>query len=67
MEQSGIARINALAHKAKAEGLTPEETAERAALRQEYLRDIRQALRSQLDSVRVVNPDGSQAGQNREG
>lgn len=36
--QEKIDRINALARKAKTpEGLTAEETAERAALRQEYV------------------------------
>ena len=38
MEQAKIDRINALARKAKSpQGLTPEETAERDALRREYI------------------------------
>ena len=37
MEKEKIARINALAHKAKTSGLTEAELAERDALRQEYL------------------------------
>ena len=32
-----IARINALAHKAKAEGLTDEEKEEQAQLRRDYI------------------------------
>lgn len=32
-----IARINELARKKKAEGLSPEETREQAALRREYI------------------------------
>ena len=36
MEKEKIARINALAHKAKTSGLTEAELAERDALRQEY-------------------------------
>ena len=43
MEKEKIARINALAHKAKTSGLTEAELAERDALRQEYLADIRAA------------------------
>ena len=50
MEQEKIARINALAHKAKAEGLTPEEIKERDALRKEYIAAVRQSLVSQLDA-----------------
>ena len=59
MEQYKIDRINALAKKAKAEGLTPEETAERKALREEYIADFRSSLKAQLDNTVVINPDGS--------
>lgn len=59
MEQEKIARINALAHKAKAEGLTPEEIEERNALRKEYIAAVRQSLVSQLDAVTIVEPDGT--------
>ncbi len=59
MEQEKIARINALAHKAKAEGLTPEEIKERDALRKEYIAAVRQSLVSQLDAVTIVEPDGT--------
>lgn len=59
MEQYKIDRINALAKKAKAEGLTPEETAERKALREEYIADFRGSMKAQLDNTVVINPDGS--------
>ena len=39
-----IARINALYHKSKAEGLTEEEKAEQQMLRQEYIANIRNGL-----------------------
>ena len=60
MEQEKIARINALAHKAKAEGLTPEEIEERDVLRKEYIAAVRQSLVSQLDAVTILEPDGTQ-------
>ena len=59
MEKAKIDRINALAAKAKAEGLTTEELAEQKALREEYLTEYRRALRGQLDATVVLRPDGT--------
>lgn len=46
MTEEKIARINELARKAKAEGLTEPEKKEQQLLRQEYLADIRRNLKS---------------------
>ena len=59
MEKSKIDRINALAKKAKAIGLTERETAERDALRKEYLANMRAAFKQQLDSTYVQTADGA--------
>ena len=59
MEQEIIARINALARKAKAEGLTPEEITERDQLRKEYIADVKRSLVGQLENTTIVRPDGS--------
>lgn len=54
-----VKRINELAHKAKAEGLTEEETKERAVLREQYIAAIRKNLTSQLDNTYIIEPDGT--------
>lgn len=54
-----IARINELYHKSQAEGLTEDEKNEQAKLRGMYIAAIRNNLKSQLDNVSIVNPDGS--------
>lgn len=59
MDNTKIARINALYHKAKAEGLTEEEKVEQQILRQEYIDSIKNNIRSQLDNTSVQNPDGT--------
>ncbi len=59
MEQSKIDRINKLARKAKTVGLTPEEEAERAQLRQEYVAAVRDNLRAQLDNTWIVDEKGN--------
>ena len=59
MEQEKIARINALARNAKAEGLTPEEIAERDVLRKEYIADVKRGLVGHLENTTIVHPDGS--------
>lgn len=59
MDDKGIRRINELAHKAKAEGLTEEEKAEQKTLRMQFLADIRANVRSQLNNISIVEKDGS--------
>ena len=59
MEQSKIDRINELARKQKAEGLTQEEKTEQAELRREYIDGYQRSLMSQLDNMYIVEPDGS--------
>lgn len=55
-----IARINALAAKAKTpEGLTPEETEERAKLRRIYIDSVKANLVGQLENTYILRPDGT--------
>lgn len=53
-----IARINVLAKKAKAEGLTPEELSERDKLRRIYIDSVKANLVGQLENTYVLAPDG---------
>jgi Uncharacterized protein conserved in bacteria len=50
-----IVRINELAAKHKAEGLTVEESAERDVLRKEFLASVRENVKAQLDNIRIVD------------
>ena len=59
MDQTKIARINALAKKAKTDGLTEAELAERDALRKEYMEAVRVNLRAQLDNTFLVDEQGN--------
>ena len=59
MTKEKIARINELAHKSKAEGLTEAEKVEQQALRQEYLADVKANFRSQLNNIEIKEPDGT--------
>lgn len=53
-----IARINALAKKKKAEGLTAAELQEQKILREEYLASFRSGMRHHIEGMKVVDPDG---------
>ena len=55
MTEEGIKRINELYHKSKEVGLTPEEAEEQARLRAEYIRSVRENLKSMLDNIEVVD------------
>lgn len=59
MTDEKIQRINALAKKAKTEGLTDAEKQEQQTLREEYVADFRRSLKAQLDNTVVINPDGT--------
>lgn len=60
MDQTKINRINELARKSRTDaGLTPEEKAEQASLRQEYLAAVRANLTAQLDNTVIQYPDGT--------
>jgi len=54
-----IARINVLAKKAKTEGLTAVELAERDQLRRIYIDNVKASLVGQLENTYIVEPDGS--------
>ncbi len=53
-----IARINELANKAKAVGLTEAEAKEQSKLRSEYLQTFRSSMLGTLEGVKIVDPLG---------
>ena len=57
MEKYKIDRINVLARKSKAEGLTPDEKEEQAILRKEFIAEIRADVRVSLDSIEIVEQE----------
>lgn len=59
MDSNKIDRINELYHKSQAEGLTPEEKEEQAALRKEYIESIRGNLRGTLNNISIKEKDGT--------
>lgn len=54
-----IDRINELARKAKTEGLTAEETAERNILRRAYIDSVKASLTGHLENTVIQYPDGT--------
>ena len=59
MEKEKLNRINELSHLSKERALTEEEKAEQAALRQEYINEIRLSFGAMLDNTVIQYPDGS--------
>lgn len=54
-----IARINVLAKKKKDGTLTSEEAIEQQELRATYIKEFRKGFKSQLTSIKVVDPLGN--------
>lgn len=54
LEQSKLDRINELARKAKAQGLTVEEKKEQELLRKQYIEKFRENFRGQLKQIKFV-------------
>ena len=67
MEQSRIDRINALARKAKAEGLTEAETLEREQQRREYIDAVVGSPKGELEHTYVVDEKGRKSKLRRKG
>ncbi len=59
MEKEKIARINALAKKAKETGLTEEEKKEQAELRAAYIAEFRAQFTGMMENTVIQYPDGS--------
>lgn len=59
MNKEKIDRINFLARKQKAEGLTQEEKQEQFELRREYIESYKRSLVSQLENTYIVEQDGT--------
>ena len=59
MEKEKLNRINELAKLSKERALTEEEKTEQAALRQEYINEIRLSFGAMLDNTVIQYPDGT--------
>ncbi|WP_152658048.1 DUF896 domain-containing protein [Oceanobacillus sp. CFH 90083] len=59
LSKDKLDRINALANKAKNEGLTEEEKNEQQALRKEYLANVRGSFKNHLKGMTVIDPEGN--------
>ncbi len=59
MTEELLQRINFLAKKSKAEGLTETEKEEQAALRAQYIKAFRQGMENTLSGVYVMDKDGN--------
>ena len=58
MNDKKISRINELTKISRERELTDSEKAERQALRQEYINDMKASLTGQLDNTYILYPDG---------
>ena len=54
-----LKKINELAKKSREEGLSDEEKAQQAILRQEYIKKFRQGMENTLSNVYIMDENGN--------
>ena len=59
MTEELLNRINELARKSRTEGLTEQEKAEQAELRQQYIKGFRQGFENTMNNVYIIDKDGN--------
>ncbi|MBP1044141.1 DUF896 family protein [Vagococcus sp. BWB3-3] len=59
LSKDKLDRINELAKKAKAEGLSLNEQKEQKILREEYLEKFRGGMRNHIEGMKVVDQEGN--------
>ncbi|GLY12185.1 DUF896 domain-containing protein [Bacillus badius] len=60
LSEDKLARINELSKKSKTTGLSAEEQAEQASLRQEYLAAFRSSMKDTVEGVRIFDTEGNE-------
>lgn len=59
LSQDKLDRINVLARKQRAEGLTDEEKKEQDDLRQQYIKAFRSGMRNSIEGMKIVDEEGN--------
>jgi len=59
LSQDKLDRINVLARKQRAEGLTDEEKKEQKGLREEYIKAFRSGMRNSIEGMKIVDEEGN--------
>ena len=60
LSKQKMSRINELAKKSKASGLSNEEAKEQSKLRKEYLETFRESMKGTIENTRVFDPEGNE-------
>jgi uncharacterized protein YnzC (UPF0291/DUF896 family) len=60
LSKNKMNRINELAKKSKASGLTESEAKEQTRLRKEYLETFRQSMKGTIENTRVFDSEGNE-------
>lgn len=59
LSQDKLDRINDLARKQRADGLTEDEKKEQDELRQQYIKAFRSSMRNSIEGMKIVDEEGN--------